>query len=319
MHVADRLAASIDATGSVACVGLDPRPALVPPPVRDAALARHGDTVAAVAEAFLATNRGILDAVAGRCAAVKPQVACYEAYGSAGWDVLAATVAHARALGIPVIVDGKRNDIGSTAEHYRDAVFGGAPGFGGAAVADGLGGDWVTVNAYLGSDGVEPFLDDAGAHGVFALVRTSNPSSADLQDVVAGERSVAEHVADRVAAWGETRRGTSGLTAVGAVVGATWPEQARALRARMPDTVFLVPGFGAQGGTAVDAVAGRRPGSGAASAAGLVVNSSRELWGAWQRADAPDRWQAATATALDAMNRALGEALDAGAGADGPA
>ncbi len=319
MHVADRLAASIDATGSVACVGLDPRPALVPPPVRGAALARHGDTVAAVAEAFLRTNQGILDAVAGRCAVVKPQVACYEAYGTAGWDVLAETVAYARSLGIPVIVDGKRNDIGSTAEHYRDAAFGGAPGFGGGAVADGLGADWVTVNAYLGGDGVEPFLDPAGEHGVFALVRTSNPSSADLQDVAAGDRSVAEHVADRVAAWGATRRGTSGLTAVGAVVGATWPDQARALRARMPDTVFLVPGFGAQGGTAVDAVAGRRHGAGTVAAAGLVVNSSRDLWGAWQRADTPDRWQASTAAALDAMNRALVEALDAGAAGDGPA
>lgn len=309
MHVADRLVASIAATGSVACVGLDPRPALVPPPVRAAALRRHGDTVVAVAEAFLATNVGILDAVAGRCAVVKPQVACYEAYGTAGWDVLAATVAHARSLGIPVIVDGKRNDIGSTAEHYRDAMFGGAPGFDGASVGEGLGADWATVNAYLGSDGVEPFLDDGGDHGVFALVRTSNPSSADLQDVTAGDRTVAEHVADRVAAWGATRRGTSGLTAVGAVVGATWPEQARTLRARMPDTVFLVPGFGAQGGTADDAVAGRRPHAGAASTAGLVVNSSRELWGAWQRADDPDRWQVATAAALETMNRSLGAAL----------
>ena len=313
MHVADRLVASIAATGSVACVGLDPRPALVPPPVRDAALTRHGDTVAAVAEAFLATNLGILEAVAGRCAVVKPQVACYEAYGTAGWDVLAATVERARTLGIPVIVDGKRNDIGSTAEHYRDAMFGGAPGFGGAAVGAGLGADWATVNAYLGSDGIDAFLDEAGEHGVFALVRTSNPSSADLQDVTAGDRTVAEHVADRVAAWGASRRGTSGLTAVGAVVGATWPDQARALRARMPDTVFLVPGFGAQGGTADDAVAGRRPGSTDPSTAGLVVNSSRELWGAWQRADSRERWQQATGEALDAMNRALAAALGSAA------
>ncbi|MFN8640984.1 MAG: orotidine 5'-phosphate decarboxylase / HUMPS family protein [Candidatus Binatia bacterium] len=132
LHPADRLQVASDRSGSLACVGLDPRPALVPPAIAQAALARHGDTAEAVAEAFFVFNRGLLDAVAGRCAAVKPQVACYEAYGPAGLRCLLDTIAHARALDVPVVVDAKRGDIGSTAEHYRQAWIDGAPGLGGA-------------------------------------------------------------------------------------------------------------------------------------------------------------------------------------------
>jgi len=305
---ADRLDAAVRATGSVACVGLDPRPELIPPALRRAALERHGDGAAAVAEAFVAYNLGLLDAIAGRCPVVKPQVACYEAYGSAGWQALETTVAAARERGLQVIIDGKRNDIGSTATHYAQAAFGGAPGLAGA-VLPGMGGDWLTVNGYLGADGVEPFLGaagdpDAGGHGVFVLVRTSNPSAADLQDQAAGEVTVADRMADLVAAWGSSRLGRCGLAAVGAVVGATWPDQARALRARMADTLFLVPGYGAQGGTADDAVAGARPGDNPA----LLVNSSRQILAAWQHDDEAD-WAGSARRALDAMNADLGAAL----------
>lgn len=307
VHPADRVLASIDATGSLACVGLDPRPALVPPPLRRAALERHGDTAEAVAGAFVAFNEQILDAVAGHCAAVKPQVACYEAYGAPGWAALAATVAMARARGVPVIVDGKRSDIGSTALHYRQSMFGGAPGLGGALL-DGLGGDWTTVNPYLGLDGVAPFLDDepaaaaetgGGRHGLFVLVRTSNPTAGDVQDLPAGAGSVAEAVAALVARWGAGRVGERGLSDVGAVVGATWPRQAERLRELLPDALFLVPGYGAQGGTAADALAGRR-----ADGSGVLVSSSRAVIGAWQDRDGGAVGPAARA-ALVAMNAEL--------------
>jgi orotidine-5'-phosphate decarboxylase len=298
-HAADQLDRSIDRTRSIACVGLDPRPGLIPKPLIAAALAAHGDTAEAVAAAFLDANTAILDAIAGHCAAVKPQVACYEAYGAAGWRCLEQTIAHARRLGIPVIADGKRNDIGSTAEHYGQAFLGTAPGLSGAALP-GLGADWLTINAYLGSDGVTPFLAHRG-RGVFVLVKTSNPSSGDLQDQPS-DSPVMERMARLVAGWGKDRRGACGLNDVGAVVGATWPAQAKRLRELMPDTIFLVPGYGAQGGSAADALAGAR-----ADGRGVLINSSRAIIGAWQAANTDDLGGAARA-ALDAMNRDLAAA-----------
>jgi len=297
MHAADVLQSVIDRSGSVACVGLDPRPALLPPAVVDVALAAHGDTAAAVAAAFTAFNRGVIDAVAGRCAAVKPQTACYEAYGVAGWLALADTVAYARARGIPVIIDAKRGDIGSTAEHYQQAFLGAAPGLGGASLP-GMGGDWLTVNGYLGGDGVKPFLG-AARTGVFVLVKTSNPSSGELQDLAQGDGTVMDAMARLVAGWGAARRGDCGLSDVGAVVGATYPDQAKRLRALMPDTIFLVPGYGAQGGTAADALAGAR-----ADGRGVIVNSSRGIIAAWQATKTSD-WQGAARQALNAMNADL--------------
>lgn len=299
MHAADRLDASIEATGSIACVGLDPRPELLPPGLKDRHLRASGGGAASVAAAFREFNEAIIDAVAGRCAAVKPQAACYEAYGTAGWAALEATVAHAAAAGVPVILDAKRADIGSTATHYGQMAFGGAPGLDGSPV-EGIGATWITVNPYLGQDGVLPILGD---HGVFVLVKTSNPSSADLQDVALGDGgTVAERTADLVREWGSSRIGACGVSSVGAVVGATYPAHARSLRERMPDTMFLVPGYGAQGGGAADAVAGAR-----SDGRGIVVSSSRAICGAWQE-DGSEDWAAAAARALDAMNADLGAA-----------
>lgn len=287
-------------TGSIVCVGLDPRPALLPPSLVDRHRGRHGGGSADVAAAFLEANRRVIDAVADRVAAFKPQAACYEAYGPAGWDALASTIEHARSAGVPVVLDGKRNDIGSTAAHYGQMAFGGAPDLDGEPVP-GIGADWLTVNGYLGADGVEPVLDAGGA--VFVLVKTSNPGSGELQDVPtsAGE-TVADVLADRVAAWGKDRTGECGLSDVGAVVGATWPDHARALRERMPDTVFLVPGYGAQGATAADAVAGARP-----DGRGILVSSSRAITAAWQ-AQGTDDIGAAAARAVDTMNEDLASA-----------
>lgn len=311
VHAADQLQSVIDRTGSIACVGLDPRPALLPPAVKDAALAKHGDTAEGVAAAFLAFNRGLLDAIAGKCAAVKPQSACYEAYGFAGVKALEETVRHARSLGIPVIMDAKRGDIGSTAEHYQQAFLGAAPGLSGKALP-GLGCEWLTINGYLGSDGVTPFLGKApGTGGVFVLVKTSNPSSGELQDVKvapgvrgpeADAATVMEVTAQLVQTWGAKRRGACGLSDVGAVVGATYPDQARRLRTLMPDTIFLIPGYGAQGGTAADALAGAR-----SDGRGAIVNSSRGIIGAWQQAKSDD-WAGAARGALEAMNADLAKA-----------
>jgi orotidine-5'-phosphate decarboxylase len=301
MHPADALETAIRSHRSIACVGLDPRPELVPPALAAAALAAHGDTSEAVAAAFLAFNHGILAAVAGSCAAVKPQLACYEAYGSAGMRCLEATIRAARALGLPVIADGKRNDLGSTAVHYAQAWFGSAPSLTGAALP-GAGADWLTVTPYLGSDGIAPFLaPQCAGHGIFVLVKTSNPSSGELQDLALPGGSLCEQVARLVARWGAGALGAAGLSAVGAVVGATYPAQARALRQLMPDTIFLVPGYGAQGASAADALAGAR-----ADGRGVLVNSSRAILGAWQgQAGGVGDWQGAARAALERMNRDL--------------
>ncbi len=310
VHVADHLQNTIDHTNSLACVGLDPRPNLLPPPLKEAALSAHGDTAAAVAAAFLAFNKGLLDAVAGHCAAVKPQSACYEAYGYAGVKALEETVRYAQSLKIPVIMDAKRGDIGSTAEHYQQAYLGQAHSLSDAPLP-GLHCDWLTINGYLGADGVLPFLNKKpGTGGVFVLVKTSNPSSGDLQDIALAANVCApgtsepaqaamELMAQLVTHWGHERTGHCGLSDVGAVVGATYPAQAKRLRQLMPQTIFLIPGYGAQGGTAADALAGVR-----SDGRGAIVNSSRGIIGAWQKQNTTD-FAAAARAALEAMNKDL--------------
>lgn len=301
MHVADQLSESIRATHSLACVGLDPRPQLIPPTIRDAAVSEHGNGVEAVCAAFLNFNKGLLQAIAGRCAAVKPQVACYEAYGWRGMQVLEQTITTAKSLGIPVIVDGKRNDIGSTATHYQQAWLGHAPGFEQQELS-GPAAEWLTVNGYLGSDGIKPFLDEQHQHGIFVLVKTSNPSSGELQGQDCGSVSVMEAMAKLVHQWGKDRLGSCGLSDIGAVVGATYPEEAKTLRQLMPHAIFLVPGYGAQGGTAAEALAGRRD-----DGQGVLVNASRSINGAWQQ-DTQTEWTTAAQQALDAMNLDLNTA-----------
>jgi orotidine-5'-phosphate decarboxylase len=271
-HFADRLTAAVAARGNPLCVGFDPRWESLPLALRR----RHGgDSLGAVAAACEEFCGRVLDLVAPLAAVVKPQAAFFEACGPDGMAAMQRLLHKARGLGLLTILDGKRNDIASTAAAYADAAFAGSA----------VGGvrhpvwqaDAITINPYLGRDAVEPFLASArrvGA-GVFVLVRTSNPGAGLFQDlpVAAGEppyRPLYQHVGDWVNRWSRENVGACGLGDVGAVVGATYPAEAALLRQGMPETVFLVPGFGAQGGTAEDARAAFRP-----DGSGAVVNSSR--------------------------------------------
>lgn len=253
MHFSDRLVAAVRRAGAPACVGLDPVLERLPAAVR----AQHHEPIAAI-EHFC---RGVIDAVAPIVAAIKPQSACFERFGHRGVEVLERCCRHAADAGLPVILDAKRGDIGISAEHY-------------AAAAVHAGAHAITVNGYLGPSTIEPYL--AAGLGVFVLVRTSNPDADAVQShrLVEGP-TVAEMMARHVAALAERHVGTMGVSDVGAVVGATKAADARALREILPAANFLIPGYGAQGGTAEDvrALANGRPDLGA----GVLVNASRSV------------------------------------------
>ncbi len=300
-NFADRLMAEVARKRSQVVVGLDPRLERLPADVVGAARA---ETPRGAAEAMIRFNRAVIEAVAEHAVAVKCQVAFYERYGCEGMRAYAAAICDAREAGLLVVGDVKRSDIASTAEAYAAAHLGGAPG------APDFVADAVTVNPYLGADGVRPFVEAAAAAGggVFALVKTSNPSSVDVQDAVCDGRPLYERVGSLVEQWGEPYRGESGYSLLGAVVGATFPEELAALRRLMPHTPFLVPGFGAQG-------AGAEEVRGAFDADGLgaVVNSSRGIIYAWQQPPYREhygggRWREAVAAAAADMRRDLWEA-----------
>ncbi len=258
-HFADRLAEAVEARGGSLCVGLDPDPALLPAGV-----------------GAVEFCRGIVDAVAGAAVAVKPQAAFFEALGPDGWAGFADVCAYAREAGMLVIADAKRGDIGSTARAYAAAF---------APLADA-----VTVNPYLGRDSLEPFFAVDGL-GVFCLVKTSNPGSGDVQDAeLADGTLVWQHVAGLVRAWGDDLLGESGLSRVGAVVGATWPREVEEARRLLPRSVFLLPGVGAQGGRPEELRAAFAPGPGSAlvSASRSVLYAYRERGGDWQEAAAAE-------------------------------
>ena len=262
-HFADRLLAAIERAGSPVCVGIDPRFDRLPDELKSGA-----DEPGAI-EAF---GLAIVEAVAGVVPAVKPQIAYFERYGSAGFAAYERVVSAARAAGLIVIGDVKRNDIGSTAAAYAEAHLAGpdCP-------------DAVTVNGYFGADGLAPFVDAARAagKGVFVLVRTSNPSAPAVQDFAnAAGRKFYEHMAAQVALAGAGAGlvGRRGYSCVGAVVGATYPDEARRLREIMPAQLFLVPGYGAQGATAADCAAAFK-----ADGTGAIVNASRSVIYAFAR------------------------------------
>jgi orotidine-5'-phosphate decarboxylase len=268
-HFADRLTEAIRAKGNFLCVGIDPRWDQLPVAIRRK---YTGSTLAGVAEAFVEFGHRILDLVSPWAPVVKPQMAFFEMCGPPGLEALKSILRRARELDVITILDAKRGDIASTATAYADASFAGV-------TIDGVvhpvwDADALTVNPYLGRDAVEPFLQSArlAYRGVFVLVRTSNAGSGQFQNLLCDGRPLYQHVGEAVGEWGRENQGQCGLSDVGAVVGATHPAELLAIRKILPDTWFLVPGYGAQGGTVSDILPALR-----ADGLGIVVNSSRGI------------------------------------------
>ena len=279
----DKLIEKIVLKQNPTVVGLDPALDLVPQFLKERSYQKHGETLKGAAKAVLKFNKRLIDALCGVVPAVKPQLAFYEALGVEGIKAFHETVEYAKECGLYVIADAKRGDIGSTASAYADGFLG-VTKVGNSAYCP-FPADALTVNAYLGTDGVMPFVDACSKYdkGIFVLVKTSNPSSGELQDraFADGENvgvTVYEAMGDMCAKWGEGVMGRYGYSSVGAVVGATYPEQIKELREKLPNTFFLIPGYGAQGGTAKDLAA-------AFDSRGLggIVNSSRGIIAAYKK------------------------------------
>lgn len=306
----DQLIAKIKKTQAPIVVGLDPKLAFVPSHLRDRAFSDHGETLEGAAAAILAFNRAIIDATCDLIPAVKPQIAMYEQYGIPGLTAYEETVSYAQEKGLVVIGDIKRGDIGSTSQAYADAHIGSVSV--GSQTFAPFHEDFCTVNPYLGSDGVLPFIEAGKAHGrgIFVLVKTSNPSSGEFQDRLIDGRPLYEHVGEQVAKWADDAMGSGDYSYVGAVVGATYPEMGRVLREIMPKSFILVPGYGAQGGSGKDLVPFFNE-----DGLGAIVNSSRGIIAAYQQEAYAEYGEAGFAEASRAavleMKRDIGEALGA--------
>lgn len=272
-----RLIQRIRETGAPVCVGLDPMLSYIPNQILERAFDEKGENLEGAAEAVWQFNRGIIDATYDLIPAVKPQIAMYEQFGIPGLSVYEKTVRYCQEKALVVIGDAKRGDIGSTSEAYAAAHIGAVQI--GVHTCEAFGTDMVTVNPYLGSDGIRPFLAACNQFdkGIFVLVKTSNPSGSEFQDRLIDGTPLYAHVADQVVRWGEESM-DGDWSNVGAVVGATYPEMLSQLRVRMPHSFFLVPGYGAQGGTAEDLRAAFD-----SEGIGAVVNSSRGIIAAWKK------------------------------------
>lgn len=287
-HFADRLIAAVRAKGNPVLVGLDPRAESLP------AGLIQGSSPEDLSFAYCEFCKRVIDVVAPLVPAVKPQAAFFEQLGPAGCFALKAVIDYAAASGLVVILDGKRNDIGSTAQGYAEAYLG--PG-----ETSPWGCDALTVSPYLGDDSLTPFVEIAKARaaGIFVLVKTSNPGGKRFQDIVAEGRPLYRHVADYVEQLAAETAGHGGYGLVGAVVGATYPQQLAELRAAMPHTWLLIPGFGAQGGTAKDCAAAFDE-----QGLGAIVNNSRGIIFAHARPEYKDRFGAARwQSAVEAATR----------------
>lgn len=300
MNFADRLTQAVRRAGNPVLVGLDPRWEQLPPAVRGSSGGNLGER----AEAYRQFCHGVIDVVAPLVPAVKPQVAFFEQLGPAGMTVLADVCGHARRAGLLVIIDGKRNDIGTTAAAYADGFLG---------AASPWGGDALTVSPYLGDDSLDPFVKAARQRdaGMFVLVKTSNPGGKTFQDLIFDNRPLYLHVGGLVDQLSSETQGECGYGIVGAVVGATYPEQLAELRAAMRHTWILVPGYGSQGGTARDVAGGFDE-----QGLGAIVNNSRGIIFAHARQEfarfAPPQWQQAVEAATREMIDALRGETNAG-------
>ena len=320
MSFADRLWAAVQTKQTPAMVGLDPRADLLPQGMLERHFGLHGYSLKAVALAYEEFCSRVLDVVAPLVPAVKVQVAFFEALGPAGGQALWHVIRKAQRLGLLVVADAKRNDIGSTAEAYAAAWLSGGNVGGQRTCA--WDADALTVNPYLGMDSLEPFLNaltNAGdprqpnrSRGLFVLVKTSNPGAAEFQDLEADGAPLYVQIARAIDRLNAGSAAPSGYGPVGAVVGATHPNEIRRLRPVMPRTLFLLPGYGAQGGRAADlAPAFDERGFGA------VVNSSRGIIFAYREPaqrdqHTPDQWEACVASATEQMIRDLAEQTPAG-------
>ncbi|MEM9317210.1 MAG: orotidine-5'-phosphate decarboxylase [Pseudomonadota bacterium] len=295
MPFSTRLADAVLHTKSVTCVGLDPRKASLPAPIRDAVANDRPEEWAAAYTQFCCE---IIDVVAGLVPVVKPQAAFFEELGPAGMIALGEVISYARKKELLVILDGKRNDIGSTAQAYAEAYLG---------AESPWGSDSLTVSPYLGRDSIEPFVEgcDARAAGIFVLVKTSNPGGGLLQNRETDGQTVFARVAELLTELNQGRHDSNGYGPLGAVVGATYPEELIQMRAAMPNSWILVPGFGAQGGGADDVRAAFD-----SSGLGAVVNSSRHIIFAHSRPEYADKygdakWHEAVRAATEQMNGQL--------------
>ncbi len=290
----DVLQSKIKAKKNPTVAGLDARVEYVPPFILKKHTDSCGETLEAAAAAVLEFDKGLIDALADIVPAVKPQSAYFEMLGWRGMKALEEVIAYAKSKGLFVIADVKRGDIGTTAAAYSEAWLGAVQV--GGTTCPAFDADCVTLNGYMGSDAIKPFLKDCTERDkcAFVLAKTSNPSSVELQDIVAGDRLVYTVMGDLIQRWGKDTAGQCGYQALGAVVGATHPSVLKELRRRLDRLFFLVPGYGAQGGTAADVrYAFDELGRGA------IVNASRSIMCAWQKTgkDGADYQEAARAAA----------------------
>lgn len=274
----DKLIDKITQMNNPTVAGLDPKLDYLPEEMIKDAFLKYGETFEGAAAAIFEFNKTLIDHLYDIVPAVKPQSAYYEMYGIEGIKCLKKTIDYAKSKDMYVILDAKRGDIGATSEAYASAYLGKTKIGGGEEAA--FNADCLTVNPYLGTDGIEPFVKkcEENVKGIFVLVKTSNKSSGELQDLKAGNKFIYEHMAQLVKDWGADVVGTHGYSSVGAVVGATYPEQAEQLRRLMPRTYFLVPGYGAQGGGAKDVKPCFNE-----DGMGAVVNASRSIMCAYKK------------------------------------
>lgn len=303
----NKLVSKIKETGAPIVVGLDPMLSYIPEQILAKAFSEYGETLEGAAEAIWQFNKEIVDHTCDLIPAVKPQIAMYEQFGVAGLHAFEKTVKYCKEKDLVVIGDVKRGDIGSTSAAYAAAHLGKVTV--GTNRISAFDEDFATVNPYLGSDGIKPFIKVCQEEnkGIFVLVKTSNPSSGEFQDRMIDGRPLYEHVGEKVAEWGAEHMGDS-YSYVGAVVGATYPEMGKILRKVMPKAYILVPGYGAQGGKGADLVHFFNE-----DGLGAIVNSSRGIIAAWQQEKyekfGAERFGEASRAAVLDMKADIGQAL----------